>query len=89
MKLSRPANVRRRISGTFGWALPVALWVAAATNSYAQSNYEPYSFTTLPGIAPGNINGTGSAARFFKPSGVALDSAGNVYVADTGNNSEI
>jgi DNA-binding beta-propeller fold protein YncE len=28
----------------------------------------------------------GSAARFFYPSGVALDSAGNAYVVDTFNN---
>ena len=30
--------------------------------------------------------GTGSAARFYQPYGVATDSSGNVYVADTGNN---
>jgi len=28
---------------------------------------------------------TGSAARFYFPYGVAVDSAGNVYVADTDN----
>ena len=28
----------------------------------------------------------GSAARFYYPDGVATDSSGNVYVADTGNN---
>ena len=44
--------------------------------------------TTLAGLAgsSGSADGTGSAARFNNPSGVAVDSAGNVYVADTMNN---
>ncbi|HEX3481921.1 MAG TPA: NHL repeat-containing protein [Kofleriaceae bacterium] len=43
--------------------------------------------TTLAGTAgmPGSADGTGAAARFSEPSGVAVDSAGNVYVADSGN----
>lgn len=43
--------------------------------------------TTLAGTAgsPGNIDGTGAAARFNLPSDLAVDSAGNVYVADSGN----
>jgi sugar lactone lactonase YvrE len=43
--------------------------------------------TTLAGTAgqAGSVDGTGSAARFNEPSGVAVDSAGNVYVADTNN----
>ena len=42
---------------------------------------------TLAGTAgqSGSVDGTGSAARFSGPEGVAVDSAGNVYVADTGN----
>src|SRR5439155_929928 len=35
---------------------------------------------------PGSADGTGSVARFFGPAGVAVDSADNVYVADTWNN---
>src|SRR6266567_7863545 len=35
---------------------------------------------------PGSANGIGSAARFNFPSGLAVDGAGNVYVADSGNN---
>lgn len=40
--------------------------------------------TTLAGLAgsAGNADGTGGAARFNAPRGVALDRAGNVYVAD-------
>jgi sugar lactone lactonase YvrE len=34
----------------------------------------------------GSANGTGSAARFYRPNGVAPDSSGNLYVADTLNN---
>jgi DNA-binding beta-propeller fold protein YncE len=47
--------------------------------------------TTLAGLpAPGtqgegSSDGTGTAARFYMPTGVATDSAGNVYVADNGN----
>src|SRR3569623_1387760 len=33
----------------------------------------------------GNADGTGAAARFFHPLGLATDSAGYGYVADTGN----
>src|SRR6266550_5590414 len=51
----------------------------------APSTYEPYSFTTFAGLPPGSANGTGSAARFNSPGGVAVDSAGNTYVADTSN----
>jgi len=44
--------------------------------------------TTLAGLAgsEGNVDGTGSAVRFYGPEGVSLDSVGNLYVADTGNN---
>ena len=43
--------------------------------------------TTLAGLAgnSGSADGTGSAARFNSPRGVAVDSAGKVYVADTNN----
>ena len=43
--------------------------------------------TTFAGRAgaAGATNGTGGAARFSEPRGIAVDAAGNVYVADTGN----
>ena len=44
--------------------------------------------TTLAGTAgvTGSADGTGPSASFNSPSGIALNSAGDVYVADTGNN---
>jgi hypothetical protein len=43
--------------------------------------------TTLAGTAgsSGSTDGTGSAARFNQPYGVSVDTAGNVFVADTYN----
>src|SRR5437763_14193960 len=57
-----------------------------AIQGLAQSTYEPYTFTTLAGGGGFNSPGeAGTAARFSVPAGVAVDRAGNVYVADTGN----
>ncbi len=43
--------------------------------------------TTVGGLAdaPGSADGSGSAARFNQPAGIAVDGSGNLYVADTGN----
>lgn len=51
-----------------------------------------YAFTNFVGSPPGvvadsagHIDGVGSAARFNGPTDIALDGAGNAYVADAGN----
>ena len=43
--------------------------------------------TTLAGTAgmPGSADGSGSAASFRSPTGIALDATGNLYVSDTGS----
>lgn len=58
-----------------------------ATPLLAQSIYTPYAFTNFVGQpgGPGVADGSGRGARFKAPTGVALDSAGNVYVADQNN----
>ena len=66
--------------------LTASLGVMAARSS-SGATYEPYPFGTFAGLAGanGSADGTGSAARFSNPIGVAVDSAGNVYVADIFN----
>jgi sugar lactone lactonase YvrE len=47
---------------------------------------QPFTFATLAGQGNvGSTDGPGSSARFNAPIGVAVDSTGNLYVADTDN----
>jgi hypothetical protein len=55
----------------------VVTTLAGAAGSYPFMGTQVYT---------GSADGTGSAAQFCWPSGVAVDSAGNLYVADTFNN---
>ena len=41
--------------------------------------------STLAGSSLGYTDGTGTSAQFYNPTGVAVDGAGNVYVADLSN----
>ncbi|MBA3850285.1 MAG: hypothetical protein C0502_09885, partial [Opitutus sp.] len=70
------------------WIASCGLFLLAfALPVWAQSDYAtPYTLTTLAGWPQnGSSDGTGGAAQFYSPSGVAVDGAGNVYVADTYN----
>jgi sugar lactone lactonase YvrE len=77
------------------FAVPRALTVDAAGNVYVADTdnntirkITPAGVvTTLAGRAgeTGATNGTGGAARFSEPRGIAVDTAGNIYVADSGN----
>ena len=63
------------------------IYVSDAGNQTIRKVTSAGVVTTLAGLAgsSGSTNGTGSAARFYNPSGLAVDTAGNVYVADTYN----
>jgi len=76
-------STRRFLRGFF--VLMLALGSLIALNAQGQSNYPvPYAFNTFAGNAYGG-NGTGNQAIFNNPYATAVDSAGNVYVADTTN----
>ena len=79
-----------RFSNPTGIAVDGAgnLYVADTSNSTIRKIDSTGTVTTFAGGAgiSGSADGSGSAARFFGPQGLALDSSGNLIVADTDNN---
>jgi sugar lactone lactonase YvrE len=64
------------------------IYVADTQNSAIRKIDATHFVSTLAGLAgsPGKSDGSTSIARFNNPQGIAVDAAGNIYVADTGNN---
>ena len=64
------------------------VYVADSGNSTIRLISPAGVVSTYAGVAgnPGSADGTGSAASFQNPRGLALDASGNLYVADSGNN---
>jgi sugar lactone lactonase YvrE len=78
-----------RFSDPFGVAVGAdgSKYVADAGESNRIRKVTPDgTVTTLAGGREGFADGAGAAASFNTPSALALDPAGNLYVADTGNN---
>src|SRR5262249_36620289 len=75
-----------RFSTPYGLAVDTAgnVYVADWGNSNIRKVTPAGVVSTLAGLAgaPGSTDGTGSAARFAGPDGLALDGVGNLYVAD-------
>ena len=68
-------------------ALAVLSFALSAAEIPAGSIYTPYACTNFVGLphVSGTNDGTGAAARFNTPGGVATDTTGNIYVADAAN----
>jgi sugar lactone lactonase YvrE len=64
------------------------VYVADTANSTIRKISPTGDVVTLAGFAgvTGSSDGTGDVARFRTPAGIAVDSAGTIYVSDTGNN---
>jgi sugar lactone lactonase YvrE len=79
-----------RFEGPHGVAVDTSGTVYVAdTGNHTIRKVTPAGVVTTLAGAPGeagSADGTGAAPRFDGPSGVAADASGNVYVADTGNN---
>jgi sugar lactone lactonase YvrE len=74
-----PAGLARDASGN--------ILVADCLNHVIRKISAAGQVSTLAGLAgeAGSADGQGAAARFSSPSGLAMDSSGNIFVADTGN----
>lgn len=46
----------------------------------------PATVTTLAGVVSGHMDGTLTSALFNSPAGIAVDTAGILFVADSGSN---
>ena len=62
------------------------LYVADSQNHRIRKVDSLARVTTLAGSSSGNVDGTGTSARFNDPLDVALEPSGNIVVTDRGNN---
>ena len=80
---------RARFSDPFGVASAAdgTIYVADAGVAQRIRRIAPDgTVSTLAGSERGYIDGPAASSRFDTPSGIAIDAAGALYVADTGNN---
>jgi serine/threonine protein kinase, bacterial len=71
--------------------IPAAFFISSCSKEKGYNitsfNLNPANVTILAGNGgQGNNNGTGTSAQFNNPSGLAVDTGGNVFVADYRNN---
>ncbi len=78
-----PVQSQRQSSRRIRRWLAIGLSITTAVSGWAQN-----AVSTMAGGNPGYVNATGASAqfRFTIPSGAAVDTSGNVYVADAVNN---
>ena len=76
-----------KFSNPYGAAVDASgnVYVADYNNNRIRKVTRLGVVTTLAGSTDGFANGTGTGAKFYYPTGVAVDASGNVYVADIGN----
>lgn len=78
---------RFRNNGGVAWGPVGEIYLADWDNHAVRKITADGTVTTFAGRGgvPGEVDGIGDAARLRNPAGLAIDGAGNVYVADWGN----
>jgi NHL repeat len=61
------------------------IYFADTINSKIKKATQSGVVTTIAGSTAGDSDGNATSAKFYEPQGLAIDAAGNIYVADTGN----
>ena len=77
-KFNSPTGITTDASGN--------IYVADASNHKIRKITPEGVVTTFAGSTQGDEDGTGAAAKFYRPTGITLDASGNIYVVDGGNN---
>ncbi|MGI8672675.1 MAG: gluconolaconase [Luteitalea sp.] len=80
---------RSRLAEPFGVAVAAdgTIYFSDAGDSHRIRTISPTGqVSTVAGGGGGFADGAGATARFSTPSGLAIDAAGVLYIADTGNN---
>jgi uncharacterized repeat protein (TIGR02543 family) len=87
---SSPLGKAGRFNNPFSLTLDSSgnIYVADYGNDTIRKITPAGAVTTIAGIPgfAGSVDGTNATAQFSSPEGVAVDAAGNVFVADAGNN---
>ncbi len=81
---------RAQLNGPSGLAVDLAgnLYIADSLSDYIRKVTPDGTISTFAGIGVGGLSGDGgpaTRATLFQPEGLAVDSAGNLYIADVNN----
>lgn len=61
------------------------IYVADTDNHLIRKITPNGTVSTVAGTTQGDVNGTTATAKIYQPNDVAIDAAGNLYIADSGN----